>query len=109
MANPVLTSGASMACPHLGPAMETTQSLRVRASGQPILTVSNSLAVTGCPFSLPSGPAPCAQVVWQMGSLRVRSAGEPVLTTGAQGIAIGAAGPQGPPQIQFTQLRVKAA
>ena len=108
MGQPLLTTGATIACPHLGSAQAVSQSLRVRAAGQPILTLSNGLVVTGCPLNISGSPVPCTQVTWQMGSARVRSAGQPVLTSAAQGLSVGAAGPQGPPQIQATQMRAKA-
>lgn len=101
----LLHSGATVLCAHGGQAAPTVPSLRVKASGQPITTLSGPYTVSACPFSTPGGPMPCVTAQWTVGATRVRSGGAPVLLADSQAVCA----PNGTPvTVAVTQVRVTA-
>lgn len=103
----LLHQGATIMCPHGGQAQPSSSSTRVKLSGQPAVTVAHMMTVAGCPFAPSGGPQPCTQVQWTTPAIRVRIEGSPALLSTSGGIAIGAAGPAGPPQVVAQQMRVR--
>ena len=111
MPGPLLTTAATVMCPHGGSARLIPSYLRVR-SGAPVTPLNTTTTITGCPFQVPAGPAmkpqPCVRVQWTIGTLRVRVGGKPSLARTSVGICFSAEGiPQGPPVIVNTQMRVR--
>jgi hypothetical protein len=104
-------------CTHAAPAQTAPTQPRVLVSGQPIATVANVLAVTGCPFQIPIGtgtkPQPCVTIKWANVSARVLIAGQPPLLQATPGPGAGVCQsveqiPQGPPVVSAMQARVTA-
>ena len=100
----VLHLGATVLCAHGGQAMPAASNPRVRVGGQPIVTLSTTYTVAGCPFVPPAGNGPCVTAQFVMGAVRVRSGGVPVLLQDSQAICT----PTGTPlNILVTQVRVR--
>jgi len=113
----ILEVGASMQCPHGGAVTAMPAQTRVVASGRPLTLASSLLAVAGCPFQVPVGPAtkpqPCVAVRWQKVSSRVQVMGQPVLLQPSPGSGQALCMsveqvPQGPPLVAVMQQRVSA-
>lgn len=103
MPGPLLHQGATVICAHAGQAQPTVPSPRVRVGGQPIVTVSTSYLVTGCPLP-PQAGGPCVSAQWITGATRVRAGQVPVLLTDSQSVCV----PTGTPLTPVvTQLRVR--
>jgi hypothetical protein len=111
MASPLLTTTSTVQCTHMGSVSAITSNIRVRVSGQPVVTVSDTYTVSGCPFTIPATPAkpqPCVLVRWTVPALRVRVNRQPILLQQSTGICQSIEQiPQGPPMVVMTQLRVR--
>jgi hypothetical protein len=110
----LLHTGAAMTCFHGVPAQIPPAQPRVLVSGQPVATVAGTIAVAGCPFTLPNGkPQPCVTIRWTMPSARVLVAGSPALLQPSPGPGPGMCLspeqiPQGAPFVTALQPRVLA-
>jgi uncharacterized Zn-binding protein involved in type VI secretion len=100
--------GATSTCPHGGQVSTTSANSRVKVSGQPVATVTDSFLITGCAFPLPSGkPQPCIKVVWLVPASRVFVGGQPVILQTSSGLCQSSEQiHQGPPNVTTTQTRV---
>ena len=74
----ILHQGAPIICPHTGQAQPVLVNLRVRVSGQPIVTQNCVHTIAGC-VKLPASGGPCATAQWITAAQRVRAGGMPVL------------------------------
>jgi hypothetical protein len=100
----LLHANATILCAHGGQVQATVPSMRVRVSGQPIVTQPTPHSVVGCPFNVSGAPVPCVTAQWVVGATRVRSMGMPVLLQDSQAVCA----PNGTPvSIIVTQVRVK--
>lgn len=100
----LLHAGATVMCAHAGQAQPTAPNLRVRVSGQPIVTQAAPYVVAGCPFVAALVPSPCVTATWISAAVRVRASGLPVLLQDSQALCV----PNGTPlTLAVTQLRVK--
>ena len=106
MANYMLDSSSTVMCLHAGQAQPAGTNPRVKMSGQPIVTQSNSYTVSGCGMPSPTaGNGPCVSAQWVSAATRVKAGGTPVLTKDSQAVCA----PTGTGlNIINTQLRVKA-
>jgi uncharacterized Zn-binding protein involved in type VI secretion len=91
---------------HAGQAQPAATNPRVKISGQPIVTQTNSYTVSGCTMPSPSaGNGPCVSAQWTSAAMRVKAGGTPVLTKDSQAVCV----PTGTGlTIINTQMRVKA-
>jgi hypothetical protein len=82
---------------------------RLLIDGSPVLTVTDTFAVSGCPFIDETGnPNPCITVQWPSGSRTVVVEGRPALSVSSTSISIAASGSlQGPVMITSSQTRVE--
>ncbi|SOD63451.1 hypothetical protein SAMN06297387_110183 [Streptomyces zhaozhouensis] len=101
-AREVLSSASTVRCPHGGrvlPGPERPHAVRV--AGAAVLTVAETLAVSGCPWTVNGVPRPCRTVRWaDPGPGGVRVGGAAVVLAGAAGQCYGAdLAPQGPPTV----------
>lgn len=105
----ILHVGAVILCPHGGTVSIISANTRVKVSGQPVATISDTYNVAGCPLASPAGtPLPCLRVQWIVPALRVKVDGRPVILKDSMGIAWSADSiPLGPPNVTMTQLKVK--
>jgi uncharacterized Zn-binding protein involved in type VI secretion len=110
MPGPIVHVGASIICPHGGPANVVTTNSRVLVSGQPVATLADQYLITGCAFTVPSGkPQPCVRVQWLTPAARVFVNGQPVILQTSTGLCLSAEQiPQGAPIVVTTQPRVTA-
>lgn len=99
----LLHMGATVLCMHAGQAQPMVSNLRVKVSGQPIVTQTSTYTIAGCTLaSIPSPP--CATAQWVTAATRVRAGGTPVLLQDSQAICA----PTGTGlNILVTQMRVK--
>jgi len=106
MANYMLDSTSTVMCLHGGQAQPVATNPRVKMSGQPIVTQSNSYSIAGCSMPPPNaGNGPCVTAQWTSAATRVKAGGVPVLTKDSQAVCA----PTGTGlNIVNTQLRVKA-
>jgi hypothetical protein len=85
MPGPLVHFGATVTCAHLGRAEPVSVDPRVRVSGQPIVTVADPYAISGCTLpSITSGAPPCATALWTRGAARVFASGMPVILADSQ-------------------------
>jgi uncharacterized Zn-binding protein involved in type VI secretion len=108
MGAPMITTAATIMCPHGASATINSANVRVKAGGSPIALLSDITTVAGCPFTVPGPkPQPCILVQWLVGATRVKVGGTPVLLQNSTGLAKSAEQiPQGPPNVVQTQVRV---
>jgi hypothetical protein len=109
MGNFVLTSRATIMCPHGGSATVTPTAVRVAVDGDPPLRLGDVSTVAGCPFTVGSAPSPCVRIEWTMPAARVTIEGAAPLTHASVGLCMsGASAPQGTALITGFQTRVTA-
>jgi hypothetical protein len=101
----LLHQGATVLCAHAGQAQPTAPNPRVKAGGQPIVTLPTVYTVAGCTMPPPTaGNGPCVTAQFMMGATRVMAGSQPVLLQDSQAICT----PTGTPlTIAVTQVRVK--
>jgi hypothetical protein len=109
MTMPMITTAATVMCPHGGTVQLSTANSTVTADGAAVCLLSDSHTVTGCPFTLPSGtPSPCTSVQWSAPATRSTVAGAAPLLQTSVGLCVSAAQvPQGPAVVASTQTLVK--
>lgn len=100
MASPLITAEDQTTCTHDGQAKPTTVESKVCILGQPIVVLSATYTVSGCPAS---NPGPCATGKWMKGAQRILANGVPVVLANSPSIS-----PQTgfPLKLQKTQSRV---
>jgi hypothetical protein len=107
MSPPFLTAASTMMCPHGGTVM-ATPSCTQAVIDAPILTVSDTFTIVGCPFPVPGSappvPSPCVSVQWSSPSTKVTHGGAPALTSASVGLCLAATqAPQGNVVVASTQ------
>jgi hypothetical protein len=100
MSGLLLTSEATIQCPHGGQVTMAGAQPRVLASGSPVIPQSSGATVQGCPFEpfggsgstgkmhTITGQLPCMSVDWTTATTRVLSEGEPLLVDTSQGVTL---------------------
>jgi uncharacterized Zn-binding protein involved in type VI secretion len=108
MGSPILTTAATVLCPHGGAAMITPSAPSVTIDGQPVALQSDTTVVAGCVFTLPGPkPSPCVSVQWLAAAMRVTVRGKPVLLLSTPGVAKSPEQlPQGPASVAPAGARV---
>lgn len=93
---PLVTPATTMMCPHGGTVTGTPGSAKAQA-GAPVLRMSDTFLIAGCPFTLPGPvPSPCVSVQWVQTATRVKHGGDFALTLGSVGLCLAATqAPQG--------------
>ena len=105
----ILTTAATMMCPHGGTVSATVAAARRAMAGAQILTVGDTYLVSGCPLNVAGAPHPCVQVKWIAGALKAKADSNAILTTDAQGLCVAADQvPQGPPVMTPAQTKAMA-
>ncbi len=102
----LLHENAIVQCLHSpGQAKPTKTDLRVKVSGQKIVTQLAPYTISGCSLPPPpSGNGPCATAKWTSAATRVKASGQPVLLKDSQAVCA----PTGTGlNIVSTQTRVK--
>jgi hypothetical protein len=105
-----VTATSIVTCTH-GAKVTHVPVSRVLVQGAPVLVQTDTNAIVGCPFTLPTvppKPSPCIVVRWTTASLRVFAGGTPVLAQTAVGLGVSPEqAPQGPPIVNPAQARVQ--
>jgi hypothetical protein len=105
MMPPFLTVASTLMCPHGGTVTATAGSTRGQTAS-PVLRVSDTFIVVGCPFVIAGVPNPCVRVRWVQGATRVKHSGDFALHQESVGLCVsGAQAPQGPVVIVATQAK----
>jgi hypothetical protein len=105
MPGPVLHVGATVLCTHAGQAQPVNPFPRVLVSGQPVVTLATTYAISACSLASTSSP-PCAAAQWTTGALRVTAGGQPLVLQSSQALCV----PTGTGLMPVTaQTRVVAA
>lgn len=110
MPGPLLTLASGTTCTHSAPSSPVTSNARVLANGSPVLTISDTFPVAGCPFQVPiptgTKPQPCIRIQWLVPAARVLVNGQPALLATSTGLCLSAEGiPAGPPAVTAPQPR----
>ena len=107
MAGGSLDLAASLSCPHGGSVVLSASNTQSGAGGVPMLMVTDTLTIAGCPFTLPGPkPSPCVVVRWIVADTRVSYGGIPGLSQSAVGVCYSAENiPQGSVIVISTQPR----
>jgi hypothetical protein len=109
MSSYILTTRASILCPHGGTVTMTPTAVRVAVDGDPPLRIGDLGTIAGCPFTIGSTPSPCVRTEWMMPANRVTVEGAAVLTHTSVCLCISAASaPQGTAVISNFQTRATA-
>lgn len=105
----ILTTAATMMCPHGGTITATVAAASRATAGAQILTDSDTFMIAGCPLNISGAPHPCVTVQWIAPSLKVTAGGAAILTTDSMGLCKAADEvPQGPPIPVPAQMRATA-
>lgn len=109
MGDTVLTTSATITCPHGGQGSIASPSQNAAKAGTPICTKDDHVTIAGCPFTIGPNPSPCVSVQWTTASTVCTAGGTAVLTTSSVGLCMSAANaPQGPVQLAPAQTQVTA-
>jgi len=96
MSAPLLTTNATVTCPHGGQGTIVPSQIAVTASAE-VCTEADTVLIAGCPFTVGPNPSPCLSVSWSSTSTTCTAGGAAVLTTSSVGMCMnGANAPQGP-------------
>jgi hypothetical protein len=105
----LLHVGAIVTCPHGGQATPQPAQSRAGVSGQPVVTLTHTYTIAGCPFVVGNVAQPCLTIRWTSPSGRVQVGGAPALTLGSVGLCLGPTqAPQGTAVISAVQTRAVA-
>ncbi len=107
----LLHTGATIICPHGGPASIAPVNQRVKVNGMSVALATSPTTVAGCPFQVPIGtstkPRPCVTVRWLVAATRVKILGQFVLLRTSSGVCQSAEQiAQGAPVVATAQTRV---
>lgn len=96
MTAPLLTTNATITCPHGGQGTIVPSQTAVTA-GAEVCTEADTVVIAGCPFTVGPNPSPCLSVSWTTTSTACTAGGAALLTTNSVGMCMnGANAPQGP-------------
>jgi hypothetical protein len=102
----LLTTASTMMCPHGGTATAVPGQTQATIDA-PILRLSDTVIIAGCPFMVALAPMPCLTVQWVVGATRVQAGGDFVLNEASVGLCLNATqAPQGAIIIAATQPKV---
>jgi hypothetical protein len=103
----LITTAATMMCPHGGTVQGTPSSTNTQAGGAPVLSASDTFVIAGCPFVLALVPHPCVSVQWVQPAARSTTSSNPTLTMASVGLCVaGDQAVQGTVLIASTQQTV---
>ncbi|GHJ47490.1 hypothetical protein Cs7R123_48320 [Catellatospora sp. TT07R-123] len=106
MSGSLLTTTATMTCPHGGTVTALPTQSRVTLGGGQAVYATDTFVVAGCPFA-PVSPHPCVRVQWQLTSQKGSGGEVAALTADSVGFCFAADGAlQGSVLIQAAQTNV---
>ena len=105
----VLSSRATIMCPHGGSATVTPTAARTSVDGDPPLRQGDVSTVAGCGLNISGAPSPCVRIEWMLPAARVMFEGAAPLLHTSVGLCMSAPGaPQGTAIISGFQTKVTA-
>ena len=105
MGTPLLTINATIMCGHGGKASVVPTNTRVKAGGNPVAVLPDSILVSGCPFTVPPGvPMPCVPGKFMVPATRIKVGGVPAVLVNTKALNTGM-GPPVPMTIIAAQTR----
>lgn len=105
----VLTTRATIMCPHGGTATVMPSAVRTAVDGDPPLRMGDVATIAGCAFNVGGSPSPCVRIEWMLPSSRVTIEGAAPLLHTSVGLCVsGANAPQGTAVISGFQTKVTA-
>jgi hypothetical protein len=106
MGDPVLTTSATITCPHGGQGTISPGQTAVKA-GDTVCTKNDKVTIAGCAFMIGPNPSPCTSVEWKTAAMAATAGGTEILTTSSVGLCMSAANaPQGPVVLVPAQVAV---
>lgn len=109
MGDPVLTTSATITCPHGGQGSIASPSQSEAKATSEICTKDDEVKVAGCSFMIGNTPSPCMSVEWQTASTACTAGGADILTISSVGLCMTSANvPQGPVTLSPAQTSVTA-
>ncbi|MET9019917.1 hypothetical protein ABZV93_08045 [Actinopolymorpha sp. NPDC004070] len=109
MGDAVLTSSATITCPHGGQGT-IAPSQTAASAGAAICTQDDQVTIAGCAFTVGPNPSPCVSVEWETSASTAAAGGTALLTIGSVGVCQNAAkAPQGPVVLSPAQVAVRAS
>jgi len=108
MGDPVLTTSATITCPHGGQG-SISPGQTAATAGSAICTKDDQVSIAGCAFTIGPNPSPCVSVQWKSSVSSVSAGGTEILTISSTGLCMSAANaPQGPVVLIPAQVAVTA-
>lgn len=102
--SPILTTTATVMCPHAGQALLLPSQTEARVRDAPVLLQSERHPIVGCAFAPGGVPSPCLTIQWVTAALKAKVHQIPVLLQTSVGLCLNAAqAPQGPAIVVQTQ------
>jgi len=113
MAAALITTAATLTCPHGGQVVIASGNTQVLA-GAALALATDTFTITGCPFQLPTPggpvPHPCVRVQWLKTNLRCSVGGVPTLAADSAGLCLAADQvPQGSVVVSPAQTQASGA
>ncbi|MGW3660096.1 hypothetical protein ACWD6R_32625 [Streptomyces sp. NPDC005151] len=109
MGDAVLTTSATITCPHGGQGSIASPSQSAAQADSAICTEDDQVTIAGCPFMIGPNPSPCMSVQWKTSSTACTAGGTAILTISSVGLCMSPANaPQGPVQLSPAQTSVTA-
>jgi hypothetical protein len=103
----LLTASSVLMCPHGGTVSAISSNTKVLSGGDPVLRVSDTFVIAGCPFNISGAPSPCVSVQWIVPDVQSQVLGDFTLSENSVGLCLaGTQAPQGTVLINFTQSQV---
>jgi len=93
----LLTTAASISCPHGGSASAVPAQQKVTAGSETVLTAADTFVIGGCPFNVAGVASPCMTVQWVVTDTASTAGSNPTLSSDSVGLCVAATGAvQGP-------------
>ena len=103
----LLTTTASLLCPHGGQVQITSANARSKAAGAPLVRKGDVFLISGCPLNVAGAPHPCVTVEWVVTVQQSKSGGDVHLNDASMGLCkAGDQAVQGAVQVVSAQTRV---
>ena len=106
----VLDRGCTITCPHGGSVTVVPGNTVLKAGGNFMLLLTDTMTITGCSFMIGNTPSPCTTIDWKNEAKKVKINGTHVLLETSMGICNSAQNaPQGTAVITGVQKKVKGS
>lgn len=109
MGDAVLTTSATITCPHGGQGSIPSPNQNAAKASSAICTKDDEVKIAGCSFMIGNTPSPCMSVEWRTSSTACTAGGTEILTISSVGLCMSSSkAPQGPVNLSPGQTSVTA-